>query len=89
MRYPNLRYSLDLAHLPHYGLAQRLKLTESALSRRLTGRREFTPAERAGILNVLASLGLSVDPVWLFAEPVPPRVKQGAGPAGVQALAAS
>lgn len=76
MRYPNLRYSLDLARLKHWELARRLKLSESGLSRRLVGRRDFTAEERALVVQVLASLGLAVDASWLFAEPVVPRARQ-------------
>jgi hypothetical protein len=63
MRYPNLRYSMGLARLAHYELARELKLSESTLSRKLTGRRDLSPGERARIVEILASAsrGLPVD----------------------------
>jgi len=76
MRFINLRFALAQVRMPHFELAQLLRVSESALSRKLTGRREFTVEERARIAEILSARGATLDASWLFSEPVPPRAKR-------------
>jgi transcriptional regulator with XRE-family HTH domain len=66
MIFPNLSWALTQRRMRQYQLAARADLSESALSRALAGRREFSAEERT---RVAALLGFDVE--WLFAE-VPP-----------------
>jgi len=74
VRYPNLRYAASLKRLRNYELARAVGMSEWRLSRVLTGRAEFTPAEREKICSLL---GFSAD--WLFANPVPPSAARLGG----------
>jgi transcriptional regulator with XRE-family HTH domain len=66
MHYPNLLWSIR-QNGSQFQLAALLGESESWLSRRLTGRVEFTPEERE---RVARALGYPAE--WLFHEPTPP-----------------
>ncbi|PYU20813.1 MAG: hypothetical protein DMG32_21690 [Acidobacteria bacterium] len=66
MRFPNLVWAIRQRG-SQFEFAATLGESESWLSRRLTGRVEFAPAERAQIGRVL---GYPAE--WLFAKPEPP-----------------
>jgi transcriptional regulator with XRE-family HTH domain len=66
MRYLNLAWAIRQRG-SQFQFAARLGESESWLSRRLTGRVEFTPEERE---RVAQSLGYPSD--WLFQSPTPP-----------------
>ncbi len=68
MRYPNLAWAMSNRRLPNYRVAALADLSESSFSRALSGRREFTPAERERIAAILG-----FPSAWLFAKARPPR----------------
>jgi len=70
MRYLNLAWAIR-EQGSQFRFALRLGESESWLSRRLTGRVEFTPEERA---RVAQALGYPAE--WLFQTPEPPARKQ-------------
>jgi plasmid maintenance system antidote protein VapI len=62
MLYPNLKAVLFQRHITGYELAAVIKVNEVGFSRRMTGRVQFTPLERA---RIAAYFGLAEE--WLFA----------------------
>lgn len=66
MHYPHLLWAIR-QNGPQFQLAAALVESESWLSRRLTGRVDFTPEDRA---RVARALGYPV--TWLFQIPTPP-----------------
>lgn len=66
MRYPNLIWAISESGT-RYKFAARIGGSESWLSRRLSGRAEFSPEDRKKISQIL---GYPAD--WLFATPNPP-----------------
>jgi transcriptional regulator with XRE-family HTH domain len=71
MQFPNLNWAVARCG-PRYRFAAAIGESESWLSRRLTGRVEFTPAER---VRVAEALGYPAD--WLFSRPNPPSRGNG------------
>jgi transcriptional regulator with XRE-family HTH domain len=67
MIFPNLSWALTHRRMRQYQLAARADLSESALSRALVGRREFSAEERERVSGLL---GFDVE--WLFAVAMPP-----------------
>jgi transcriptional regulator with XRE-family HTH domain len=66
MRFPNLEWAIARFG-SQFRFAALLGESESWLSRRLTGRVEFTPEDRG---RVAQTVGYPV--AWLFEEPAPP-----------------
>jgi transcriptional regulator with XRE-family HTH domain len=62
MIFPNLSLALTHRGVRQFQLAARAEMSESALSRALSGRREFSAVERARVAEIL---GFDVE--WLFA----------------------
>jgi hypothetical protein len=72
MKFPNLVWTASQHRLPHYQVAAAADMSESRFSRCLSGRAEFSHAEK----NKLAvCLGYPV--AWLFQEVSPPARAQG------------
>jgi len=67
MQFPNLIWAIRRRG-PQFEFAAALGESESWLSRRLTGRVEFAPAERVQVARALGYPG-----EWLFAKPEPPQ----------------
>lgn len=72
MRFPNLLWAIR-QNGSQFRLAASLDESESWLSRRLTGRVEFTADERARVANAL-----DYSAEWLFQEPQPPARRMNA-----------
>jgi len=72
MKYLNLAWAIRQQG-SQFRFAARLGESESWLSRRLTGRLQFTADERARVAN---ALGYSAE--WLFQEPQPPARRMNA-----------
>jgi len=68
MLFPNLIWAVSERRLPHYELARLSELSESKLSRGLSGRRAFNDEEKCRIAEVLG-----YSSAWLFQEVKPPR----------------
>lgn len=66
MRYPNLLWAIRQGGA-QFRLAAQLGESESWLSRRLTGRCDFSAEDRERV-----ALALDYPAEWLFAEPQPP-----------------
>jgi transcriptional regulator with XRE-family HTH domain len=62
MIFPNLSFALTHRGVRQFQLAARADMSESALSRALSGRREFSAGERARVAEILC-----FDVEWLFA----------------------
>lgn len=85
MRFFNLSWALSFLRVPRYRLAALLAISEATLSRKLSGRVEFLPHEKARIAE-----HLRFKPEWLFLEVSLPRdarlpirpANPGAAPAG-------
>lgn len=73
MDYPNLLWAVRQVGA-QFRLAAQLGESESWLSRRLTGRVDFTLEERNRV-----ALALGYPEFWLFQEPAPPQRNQAAG----------
>lgn len=73
MRYPNLVWAISQWG-PRYKFAAILEESESWLSRRLSGRVEFTESDRE---RLAAALGYPSE--WLFQVPVPRQSGQLSG----------
>lgn len=71
MKYPNLRAMMFHRKVRLFELAAVLRMSDGALSMRLTGRYEFAPHER----NRLAEY-FSVSSDWLFQEFRPPVARR-------------
>jgi hypothetical protein len=72
VKYPNLKFAMEHRRRFAYEVAEALKLDPASFSRRMRGRAEFAPHERARLVELL---GFPVD--WLFAEiTLPPRVSE-------------
>ena len=72
MRFPNLAWAIR-EHGSQFQFAAQLGESESWVSRRLTGRVEFTDTDRARLAD---ALGYPAD--WLFQTPQPPVRAQSA-----------
>ena len=68
MRYPNLVWAIS-EWGARYKFAAELAESESWLSRRLSGRVEFSESDRE---RITGALGYPAE--WLFMEPAPPRL---------------
>ena len=68
MKYMNLRFAIEHRRMYGYELADALRLDPANFSRRMKGRTEFAPHQRARIAELL---GFPAD--WLFAEMVFPK----------------
>jgi hypothetical protein len=67
MKYMNLRFAIEHRRVYGYELADALRLDPANFSRRLRGRTQFAPHQKARIAELL---GFPAD--WLFAETVFP-----------------
>jgi hypothetical protein len=67
MKYMNLRFAIEHRRVYGYELANALRLDPANFSRRLRGRTQFAPYQKARIAELL---GFPAD--WLFAEMVFP-----------------
>ena len=79
MKFPNLAWAIR-ERGSQFQFAARLGESESWISRRLTGRIEFTEEERRRIADTLGYPAR-----WLFQAPEPPSLEQSARPAHVGA----
>ncbi len=69
MKFPNLAWAIAHRRFAQYEVGDAIGKRESAFSRAVNGRVEFTSQERAKI-----ALLLGFPQAWLFQEIVPPRV---------------
>jgi hypothetical protein len=67
MRFLNLALAMAERHYTGTMLADLLKISEATFSRKIHGRAQFAPHERARI-----AASLRFDPRWLFEEPIIP-----------------
>jgi hypothetical protein len=67
MRYPNLIWAMSRCG-PRYRFAATIDHSEAWLSRRLSGRIDFSQPERE---RIAVALGYPAE--WLFQEPSPPK----------------
>lgn len=63
MRYPRVRAMMAYRHVRLFELAAVLRMSDGALSQRLSGRYLFAPHERTRLAEYFA-----VDSAWLFEE---------------------
>jgi ribosome-binding protein aMBF1 (putative translation factor) len=67
MKYPNLIWAIEQRRLAQYELAKAIGITESRLSRCLSGRLKFSDKEQRKLSGLLR-----YGEDWLFAEITPP-----------------
>jgi hypothetical protein len=70
VKYPNLCWAIQRRRLAHYEVAAAIIVDPSRFSRCLNGRAEFAPHEQARLSELLG-----FDAAWLFAEPLPRRLR--------------